>query len=160
MLTDRFDAAVSRRTRTGVVLLTSVALLATTFQVHAAAAPSPVAKSELVSADGTDFSARKRHRRGNAAGVAMMGMMVGAIGGMIAAQQRREAAEEAYNRAYGYQYYPYAQPRPYVGYHQPRYHQPRYQQPHVPQPQGQHGFRMDDGRPPGGPIINNSRAGW
>lgn len=163
MMTVHCNTAASRWKRTGVVLLTSAALLATTFQVQAApaAARAPIAKSEIVSADGTEFSARKRYRRGgNAAGIAMMGMMIGAIGGMVAAQQRREAAQEAYNRAYAYQAYPYAQRH--VRYHQPQPYVHHQRQPfvHHRAPVYHGRYVMDDGRPPGGPIVNGNRIGW
>lgn len=65
------------------------------------------------SSDATDFGARRRryYRGGNAAGLAMMGMMIGTIGA-IAAQQRRE---DYYY--YGPGYYGYG-----PGYYGPRYY--------------------------------------
>jgi hypothetical protein len=57
----------------------------------------------------TDVSARRRHyhRGGNAAGLAIMGMMIGTMGAAIAAQQRRDA----YYDYYGY----YGPPPAYYG---------------------------------------------
>jgi hypothetical protein len=118
--------------------MASFALIATPMGAQAAplATSSPAGKSELASSHDTEFSARKRYRRGggNAAGLAMMGMMIGTIGSMIAAQRRRDAYDEAYNRAYAAQYpYGYAQPQPYVHHHHPHvYHQPQaYYQPRI-----------------------------
>jgi hypothetical protein len=102
----------SYRSTRGVLLASIAALIVTTFEVQAA----PVARSqapspELAAADQTDFGARRRARRGggNAAGLAMMGMMVGTIGAVIANQQRREAYERSY-AGYGY----YGHPQPHV----------------------------------------------
>jgi hypothetical protein len=65
------------------------------------------------SAGTTDISARRRYyRRGNAAGLAIMGAMIGTIGGVIAAQQRRDAYYDYYN-GYGPGYYG---PPAYYGY--------------------------------------------
>ena len=59
----------------------------------------------------TDVSARRRHYHyhhgGNAAGLAIMGMMIGTMGAAIAAQQRRDA----YYDYYGY----YGPPPAYYG---------------------------------------------
>ncbi|CAN0506600.1 unnamed protein product, partial [Phaeothamnion confervicola] len=116
------------------LLLASIAaLVVTSFDAHAAPAAAQSAGAtgqQLAPAGSTDFGARKRWRarRGNpAAGLAMMGMMIGAVGGVIAAQQRREAYEGAYARrvypAYGGGGYAYGHPQPYVT-HQPQvYHQ-------------------------------------
>lgn len=78
----------------------------------AAGSMSPVGNG--VSAAGpssgaTDISARRRHYRrgGNAAGLAIMGMMIGTMGAAIAAQQRRDA----YYDYYGY----YGPPPAYYG---------------------------------------------
>ncbi len=79
----------------------------------AAAGPiAPVAKGVSAGAPSggaTDISARRRHyRRGNnAAGLAIMGMMIGTMGAAIAAQQRRDA----YYDYYGY----YGPPPAYYG---------------------------------------------
>jgi hypothetical protein len=61
------------------------------------------------SSGATDISARRRHYRrgGNAAGLAIMGMMIGTMGAAIAAQQRRDA----YYDYYGY----YGPPPAYYG---------------------------------------------
>ena len=134
----RSNSVVSRSARTRALLLASIAaLVVTSFDAHAApaAAQSGAVRSagtsgqQLAPAGGVEFGARNRHaRRGNsAAGLAMMGMMIGAVGGIIAAQQRREAYEAAYAR----QTYPsyggghaYGHPQPYIQ-HQPHlYRQP------------------------------------
>jgi hypothetical protein len=76
------------------------------------------------SSGATDFSARRRYyRRGNAAGLAVMGMMIGTIGAAIAAQRR----DDYYY--YGPGYYGYAPgyvygPPAYYGYGP--YYGPRY----------------------------------
>jgi hypothetical protein len=131
MLFHRSPAA-SLKPRARLLLLASIAaLVATTFEAHAA----PVARSsmangeQLAVADGTDFGSRKRYRarRNNAAGLAMMGMVAGTIGAVVAAEQRRDAYRRAqYYDPYGYGGGPYAYRAPRV-YHQPHvYHQPRY----------------------------------
>jgi hypothetical protein len=132
-----------RPAKAGVLLVASFALIVTTLGAHAApvAAPPSAGKSQLAAAESVEFGARKRIRRGggNAAGLAMMGMMIGTIGTMIAAQQRREAYDAAYNRAYAAQYpYGYVPPQPYAYHRQPAYHHPHvhHHRPHV-----QHGFR-------------------
>lgn len=130
----RSNSAASPSARTRALLLASIAaLVMTSFDANAAPAAAQSAgatSQQLVPADGAEFGARKRWRagRGNsAAGLAMMGMMIGAVGGIIAAQQRREAYEAAYARqvypAYGGGY-AYAHPQPYV-HHRPHvYHHP------------------------------------
>jgi len=157
MLFDRSNAA-SRSFKAGVLLVASFALVATPMGAQAAPlAASSAGKSELVKAgDSTDFSARKRYRRGgNAAGLAMMGMMIGTIGTMIAAQRRRDAYDEAYNRAYA-SYYPhgYAQPQPYAYHHHPRvYHQPQaYYRPQV----HHHHAHVHQGHAPVARVINKA----
>jgi hypothetical protein len=150
MLSDRSSAVWPRPARAGVLLLASLAMIVTTLGAQAApvAVPSSSGKSQLVVAESVEFGARKRYRRGggNAAGLAMMGMMIGTIGTMIAAQQRREAYDAAYNRAYAAQYpYGYVPPQGYA-YHQPHvYHHPRvhHHRPHVHhhRPHVHHGFR-------------------
>ena len=64
--------------------------------------------SAVPSSGATDVSARRRHYRrgGNAAGLAIMGMMIGTMGAAIAAQQRRDAY---------YDYYGYGPPPAYYG---------------------------------------------
>jgi hypothetical protein len=137
-------ASPSARAR-GLLLASIAALVVTTFDAQAA----PVAQSlaplssapvgmEQAAADGAEFGARKRYRarRGNsAAGLAMMGMMAGTIGAVIASQQRRDAYrrvyyDEPYGYGYGYghrnvyrQPYAYHAPRAYHG--APVYQQPR-----------------------------------
>ena len=132
--------------KAGVLLVASFALIVTTMGAHATpvAASSSAGKSELAVAESVEFGARKRIRRGggNAAGLAMMGMMIGTIGSVIAAQQRREAYDAAYNRAYAAQYpYGYVPPQPYAYHHQPAYHHPHvhHHRPHFHH--GHHGFR-------------------
>jgi hypothetical protein len=142
------SSAISSRTRV-LLLASAAALVMTSFDAHAApgAARSAAATGELAAAaDTTEFGARKRSRRGgHAAGLAMMGMVVGTIGAVIAAQQRREAYEAAYNRAHAYYGHPYAyHPQPYV-----------YHRPHV-----YYGYRGYDGQPPTPPLINGHRVGW
>jgi hypothetical protein len=126
--------ATSPSARARVVLLASIAaLVVTTFEVNAApvARTSTPTGSQVASADGADLSARKRMRRGrgNAAGLAMMGMMVGTIGGVIAAQQRRDYYQRSYaapyyggypqGHSYGHSYGHYQQP--YGGHRQRHY---------------------------------------
>ena len=123
----RSHSSVSLSARTRALLLASIAaLVVTSFDAHAAPAAAQsagVTGQQLAPADGAEFGARQRWRanRGNAAGLAMMGMMIGAVGGIIAAQQRREAYEAAYARqvypAYGGGY-AYGHPQPYV-HHRP-----------------------------------------
>ncbi len=72
--------------------------------------------------DATDFSAARRHRRyyvrrGNPAGMAFMGAVLGTMGAIIAEQQRREYYERYY-APYPYGGY-YGRPYPYYG---PRYY--------------------------------------
>lgn len=151
-MSNRSNATSARSMRARVLLLASVAaLVVTSFEAHAApaVARSTATSSELAAApDSTEYGARRRARRGNAAGLAMMGMMVGTIGAVIAAQQRREAYEASYNRAHAYYGYPYA--------HHPRPH--AYHRPHVYH--GHHGYRTYDGQPPTPPLINGHRVGW
>jgi hypothetical protein len=98
-----------------VVAATVAVLVFTMAEPPMAAASSigPVSKGVSVavpSSGSTDFSARRRYyRRGNnAAGLAIMGMMIGTIGA-IAAQQRRD---DYYYNGPGYAYGPPA----YYGY--------------------------------------------
>lgn len=76
--------------------------------------------------DATDFSAARRYRRyyvrrGNAAGMAFMGAVLGTMGAVIAEQQRREYYERYYAPyPYGGPYY-YGRAYPYYG---PRYYSP------------------------------------
>jgi hypothetical protein len=81
----------------------------------AASSTNPVAKGVLAAAPSggaTDISARRRHyRRGDAAGLAFMGMMIGTVGAAIAAQQRRDAYYDYDGYGPGY----YAPPPVYYG---------------------------------------------
>lgn len=75
-------------------------------------AVKPAAATDTV----TDFSARRRHYRGNggAAALAAFGMIAGTIATIAANERRRD-----YYDRYGYGYYGYAPPpppRPYYGY--------------------------------------------
>jgi len=163
MLFDRSNAA-SRPFKAGVLLVASLALIATPMGAQAAplAASSPVCKSQLASSHDTEFSARKRYRRGggNAAGLAMMGMMIGTIGSMIAAQRRRDAYDEAYNRAYAAQYPSgYVQPQPYVHHHHPHVYQQQqvYHQPHIyHQPQVHQHHHVPHGHAGVARVINKA----
>jgi hypothetical protein len=90
------------------LMLASVAALtlsSISVQAASAAPQSPAAPQQAAPATDSEFGARKRYRRGNAAGLAMMGLMVGTVGAVIAAQHRRERYERAY-----------AAPRYYGGY--------------------------------------------
>jgi hypothetical protein len=124
---------VASRSARALLLASVAALVMSSFEAHAApAAAQSSAPQQLAPAGDSDFGARKRmraRRGGNAAGLAMMGMMIGTVGAVIANQQRREAYERAYARPYyggyphGHSYGYYQQPRV---YHQPQvYHQPR-----------------------------------
>lgn len=101
------------------VVVAAIAVLALTIGEPPAAAASSVGAvstgvtSTIPSRNAMDFSARRRrhYRGGNAAGLAMMGMMIGTIGA-IAAQQRRD---DYYY--YGPGYYDYG-----PGYYAPRYY--------------------------------------
>lgn len=81
----------------------------------AAGSTSPVANGVSAAAPSggaTDISARRRHyHRGNAAGLAFMGMMIGTVGAAIAAQQRRDAYYDYYGYGPGY----YGPPPAYYG---------------------------------------------
>lgn len=117
MLFHRPYVAASPSSRTRLLLLASIAaLVMTSFEAQAVPFARGSSGQQLVLADAVEFGARKRTRarRGDAAaGAAMMGMMIGAVGGVIAAQQRREAYENYNRRAYGYRY-GYGYQRPYV----------------------------------------------
>lgn len=102
------------------VVAATVAVLVFTMAeppMAAAGSTAPVSKGVSVavpSSGSTDFSARRRYyRRGNnAAGLAIMGMMIGTIGA-IAAQQRRD--DYYYYNGPGYYGYTYGPPA-YYGY--------------------------------------------
>ena len=152
MLSHRPGTAVSRSPRARVLLLATIAaLVVTTFEAQAA----PVARSssasgqDLAAANDAEFSARKRYRarRGNAAGLAMMGMVAGTIGAVVAAEQRRDAYRRVqYYDPYGYD--PYAYRQPYAYQQHPRV----YQQPRV-----YHQQRPYGGPSPGAAAINERR---
>ena len=110
----------------GSVLVAMVAALLITVAKPTAtvAAPAePNAKVETARGEASDFSAARRHRRyyrrGNAAGMAFMGAVLGTMGAIIAEQQRREYYERYYAPyPYGGPYY-YGRRYPYYG---PRYY--------------------------------------
>lgn len=99
----------------GVAMATAAALLVTAFEPQLAEAGSssraPVAiESGTAASAATDISARKRHtrrryHRGNAAGMAFMGMALGTMGAIIAEQQRRDYYRDRYYYGGGYPYY-------------------------------------------------------
>jgi hypothetical protein len=128
--------SVTSRAARALMLASAAALVLTSVSAQAAPATARQADGRQAAAVGeTEIGARKRHRRGNAAGLAMMGLMVGTVGAVIAAQQRREAYERAYAapryyhgggypHGYGYsqsyvQHRPHVhvQPQPYVHPH-------------------------------------------
>ncbi len=107
-----------------VLVAMAAALLVTAAEPSALAAPAePHTKvAKVHTGDATDFSAARRHRRyyrrGNAAGIAFMGAVLGTMGAVIAEQQRREYYERYY-APYPYGPYYYGRPYPYYG---PRYY--------------------------------------
>jgi len=85
----------------GVAVATAAVLVLTMTEPPTASARSAGPVSATTPSSGaTDFSARRRrhYRGGNAAGLAIMGAMIGTIGA-IAAQQRRD---DYYDHYYGY----------------------------------------------------------
>ncbi len=107
-----------------LVAMAAALLMITAKPTATVAAPAePNAKIGAVHVgDATDFSAARRHRRyyvrrGNAAGMAFMGAVLGTMGAIIAEQQRREYYERYY-APYPYGGY-YGRPYPYYG---PRYY--------------------------------------
>jgi hypothetical protein len=106
------------------VVAASIAVLVLTMAEPATAASSagPISTGVSATPSGgdTDFNARRRrhYRRGNAAGLAIMGAMIGTIGGAIAAQQRRDE----YYEYYGPHYYGPGYYGPYYGRHYYRYY--------------------------------------
>jgi hypothetical protein len=115
-----------------VTIATTIAVLAFTMAeppMAAAASTDSVGtgvSTAAPSGGATDFSARRRYyRRGNAAGLAIMGMMIGTIGA-IAAQQRRDDyysyGPGYYGYAPGYVYGPPAYYGGYGPYYGPRYY--------------------------------------
>lgn len=132
MSNHRSIRAVSLPARGRAIILASIAVLVVgSFDVRATAVAAPASGKQIASAsDDVAFSARARGRsRGNnAAGLAMMGLMVGTIGAVIAAQHRRNAYEDAYNARYrAYPGHPYAgaygayPPGPSVGHYHHHY---------------------------------------
>lgn len=135
MLFHRSSFAVSPSARVRALTLASLAaLVVTTCDTRAA----PLARSwltpgqELAVADPAEFGSRRRARRGDAAALAMMGMMLGTIGTAIAAEQRRDAYRRVYyDYPYDYGYRPRVHRHPYAyqprrGYQRQRgYNQPR-----------------------------------
>jgi hypothetical protein len=118
------------------VAVATVAVLALTMAEPPMASASSVGpfaagvSAATPSSGATDFSARRRHYRGgNAAGLALMGMMIGTIGAIAAQQQRDDYyyyGPDYYGPSYygpGYYgppaYYGY---RPYYGRHYYRYY--------------------------------------
>jgi hypothetical protein len=113
------------------VAIATTAVLALTIAEPSMAKANPVkavAKGLTASAPSsgaTDFSARRRYHRhyhrGNAAGLAVMGMMIGTIGAAIAAEQRRDAYCDYYGPGYYAPpaYYGYG---PYYGHRYYRYY--------------------------------------
>lgn len=174
MSSHRSGTAVSRSPRARVLLLAAIAaLVVTTFEAHAApvARSSSVSGQDLAAANDTDFSARKRYRarRGNAAGLAMMGMVAGTIGAVVAAEQRRDAYRRVqYYDPYGYD--PYAYRQPYAYQPHPRvYQQPRvYHHPGSYPPSGGAAFsrwhdrlqRVDPQNPNSANPTGVPRIGW
>jgi hypothetical protein len=117
------------------VVAASIAVLVLTMAEPATAAAASSAGPILTSVSATpsggdtDFNARRRrhYRRGNAAGLAIMGAMIGTIGGAIAAQQWRDEYYEYYGpHYYGPGYYGYGPGYygggPYYGRHYYRYY--------------------------------------
>lgn len=108
-----------------VVVAVAAGLVITMTEPPMASAGSSVPVTKGVSAampsgGATDFSARRRHYRhyrgGNAAGLAIMGAMIGTMGAAIAAQQWRD---DRYYYGYGPGYYGppvYYGPPAYYGY--------------------------------------------
>jgi hypothetical protein len=91
----------------GMVAASIAGLVLTMVEPPMAAASSAAPISTGVSATtpsggDTDFSARRRrhYRRGDAAGLAIMGAMIGTIGGAIAAQRRRDEYYDYYGPRY------------------------------------------------------------
>ena len=127
-------SATSRGAR-ALMLASAAALVMSSFGAQAAPVTAQQTDGQQAAAIAdTEIGARKRYRRGNAAGLAMMGMMIGTVGAVIASQQRREAYERSYAapryyggypHGYGYsqshvQYQPYVHARP-QHYAQPQY---------------------------------------
>jgi hypothetical protein len=122
---DRTAAAKPRqpswlRRATTLAAAALIAVTAVDLRPAAAGERSPGLRSGE-GAQVTDISARKkrkRHysRRGHAAGMAMFGATLGAIGAIAAAQARRRHYESYYRPHYGYYYGPrYYAPGHYYG---------------------------------------------
>lgn len=115
------------RMQQGVAALTAVALVATAMplQASAASAKGASAQTRIETDASTDFSGKRRARRGNnAAAAAMFGMVAGTIATIAINEQRRKRERDywRYRNGYygGYAYGP--------GYYapQPRYVAPAY----------------------------------
>lgn len=127
---DRISLAAKRETswlrRAAVVAAAAlIAITAVDLRPAAAGERAPGVQTGA-GAQVTDISARKRKRhysrRGHAAGMAMFGATLGAIGAIAASQARRRHYESYYRPYYGYDYgYAYG-PR---DYHGPRYYRGR-----------------------------------
>jgi hypothetical protein len=123
MFTDFLNA---RRARTAAARLTVLALSAALVVTMVEPLPAAAAASKLTrptaSGSATDFSAARRRghlrryvgrrHRGAGPGLAMMGMMIGAIGGIVAAERRRAYYEDV-PVVYAPQPQPYYGPQPY-----------------------------------------------
>jgi hypothetical protein len=115
----------------GVAMVAIAVLVLTVAKPPTAAASSARPLSTGLSATtpsstATDFSARRRHRhyyRNNAAGLAIMGGLIGTIAGTIAAERRRDEYYDYYGRPGYYGYGPgYYAPAPYYGRRYYRYY--------------------------------------
>lgn len=154
--------------RTRMLLLASLAaLVVTTFDAQAA----PVARAStapgqaLVASDSLEFGSRRRARRGDAAALAMMGMMMGTIGAVIAAEQRRDAYQRVYyDYPYGYRHRPRVYGHPYAYEPRRRYHRPHvHHQPrsYVPNPAWHdRRQRIDPHNPNSANPTGVPRIGW
>jgi hypothetical protein len=109
-----------------LILTTALAIALTGLDLRpAAAAPESGPAIVKQNAGAGEFSAARKRRRGRgvnpAIPLAAFGAIVGTIGGIAAAQQRRDDYERYYDGPYrgGYVYHqPYAEPRPdYRQYH-------------------------------------------
>ena len=119
MSLDKLYSSITRN----VLAATAAALLLAGAAPAALAVPAePNAKIvKTQTSDATEIAARRHryYRRGNAAGAAFMGAVLGTMGAIIAEQQRREYYDRYYAPyPYGGPYY-YSRPYPYYG---PRYY--------------------------------------
>jgi hypothetical protein len=96
------------------VALATIAALAITMAEPPLAAASPLAApskgvpATAASSRATDFSSARRvrhyRRGGNAAGLAFMGLAIGAVGAIAAQQRRNDYYDNGYGNGYGYGY--------------------------------------------------------